>query len=152
MGKIAFSTATYLALRDRLMAAEPGPDEQTLADTIEGHTDLHEIVAAIVRSAIAEKPCPKDCGDGSARCKHDWSAWKIAPRSAVRLPAMLKNDKPAIERRQTLQRIGSDGRYQLVPHKTPLLDPALAIIKTAKPNPTPRDRSVGANVFGMPVT
>ena len=55
MNKLAFSTATYLALRERLQAAEPDLDEQTLSDTIEGLTDLHEIVAAIVRSAIVDE-------------------------------------------------------------------------------------------------
>ena len=55
MNKLAFSTATYLVLRERLKAAEPELDEQTLSDTIEGLTDLHEIVAAIVRSAIVDE-------------------------------------------------------------------------------------------------
>ena len=71
---------------------------------------------------------------------------------SIYLGSIIKNEKPAIERRRTLPGIGSDGRYHIVPHKTPLLDPALASIETAKPNPTPRDRSVGTNVFGMPVT
>ena len=45
----------YRFARDRLLGAFPLIDEETLRDTLEGITDLHEMIAAVIRSALVDE-------------------------------------------------------------------------------------------------
>jgi len=45
----------YAQLKERILSSWPELDEETLADTLEGITDLHEMIAAVIRSALVDE-------------------------------------------------------------------------------------------------
>jgi len=45
----------YEMTKNRLLTAWPEIDSETLTDTLEGITDLHEMIAAVIRSALVDE-------------------------------------------------------------------------------------------------
>jgi hypothetical protein len=45
----------YQQLKQRLLMDFPTVDEETVTDTLEGITDLHEMIAAVIRSALVDE-------------------------------------------------------------------------------------------------
>ena len=45
----------YQLVRERLVQEFPDTDDQTIRDTLEGITDLHEMIAAVIRSTLVDE-------------------------------------------------------------------------------------------------
>ena len=52
---LKLASLTYQELKIRLQTDLPNVDDQTLRDTLEGITDLHEMIAAVIRSALVDE-------------------------------------------------------------------------------------------------
>src|SRR5688500_7026728 len=52
---LASESSKYDLLKHRLLEGYPSIDPETLHDTLEGITDLHEMIAAVVRSALVDE-------------------------------------------------------------------------------------------------
>ena len=52
---VTVEASKYLQLKRKLIAQYPEADEDTLVDTLEGITDLHEMIAAVIRSALVDE-------------------------------------------------------------------------------------------------
>src|SRR6478736_5423087 len=45
----------YQLVREGIVHEFPGLDDETIRDTLEGITDLHEMIAAVIRSALVDE-------------------------------------------------------------------------------------------------
>ncbi len=52
---IALEVHRYRSLREQLLSAFPEIDQDDFADTLEGITDLHEMIGEVIRSALADQ-------------------------------------------------------------------------------------------------
>jgi len=52
---LKIETSKYQVLRERLLADWPTIEEECLLDTLEGITNLHEMIAAVIRSALVDE-------------------------------------------------------------------------------------------------
>lgn len=59
----------FVELRRRLLQAFPDLDDQTLADTLEGATNMHEALAALIRSAVEDECLAKALKDRLAQMR-----------------------------------------------------------------------------------
>jgi hypothetical protein len=61
LSPLSIASSKYQLIKERLLADYPTLDEETLLDTLEGITDLHEMIAAIIRSALVDEALQLVC-------------------------------------------------------------------------------------------
>ena len=91
---LEFAAIAYRTISHRLRAQDPQIDELTLADTVEGLTDLHEILSAIIRAALADQALATGLEGriGEMQARRDRLQDRAAKRRQIAKDAMVELD------------------------------------------------------------
>src|SRR5215210_3969211 len=92
MNNVGAYVSLHQALRARIEATDPTLDETTLADTLEGLTNLHEVLAAVVRSALLDEALAAGLAEriGEMQRRHERLQTRAASRRAIARDAMVE--------------------------------------------------------------
>ena len=80
---LRIEVSKYQLLKERLLTHYADVDEETLGDTLEGITDLHEMIAAIIRSALVDEALQAGLRTRIDDMRQRFAAAKITPVGAA---------------------------------------------------------------------
>jgi hypothetical protein len=94
----------YQILADRLKAHYHEIDDETLRDTLEGITELPDLIKELVRSSLDDEAYTQALRSGSKKCRPVWRALRPAATKSARsyagpweVPGLI-GSKPRISR------------------------------------------------------